>query len=67
MRNRAGTVFASETYARKILIRRFDFTSFATCLHTVLVVWILYSQIPRIDFWMSATRTEAVILGWDPP
>jgi hypothetical protein len=35
-------------------------------LHTVLVVWILYSQIPRIDFWMSVTRTEAV-MGWDAP
>ena len=29
--------------------------------------WILYSQIPRIDFWMSATRTEAVILGCEAP
>jgi hypothetical protein len=28
---------------------------------------LLYSQMPRIDFWMSATRTEAVILGWDAP
>ena len=28
---------------------------------------MLYSQILRIDFWMSATRTEAVILGWDAP
>jgi hypothetical protein len=50
-----------------IVIRGFDFTSFATWLHTVLVVGIFYSQIPRIDFWMSATRTEAVILGWDAP
>jgi hypothetical protein len=32
-----------------------------------LGAWILYSQIPRIDFWMSATRTEAVILGWEAP
>jgi hypothetical protein len=36
-------------------------------LHTVLVVWMLYSQIPRIDLWMSVTRTEAVILGWEAP
>ena len=28
---------------------------------------LLYSQIPRIDFWMSVTRTEAVILDWDAP
>jgi hypothetical protein len=28
---------------------------------------LLYFQIPRIDFWMSVTRTEAVILGWDAP
>jgi hypothetical protein len=55
------------TFLEMIVIRRFDFTSFASCPPTVLVVWILYSQIPRIDFWMSATRTEAVILGWDAP
>ena len=54
-------------FLQMIIIRWFDFTSFAICLHTVLVVWILYSQIPRSDFWMSATRTEAVILGWDAP
>jgi hypothetical protein len=25
------------------------------------------AQIPRIDFWISVTRAEAVILGWEAP
>jgi hypothetical protein len=53
--------------SRNEVIRAFDFTSFASALHTVLVAKILYSQIPRIDFCMSVTRTEAVILGWEAP
>ena len=52
---------------RNEVIRVFDFTSFATAIHTVLLAKILYSQIPRIDFCMSVTRTEAVILGWEAP
>jgi hypothetical protein len=54
-------------FLETIIIRGFDFTSFATCLHTVLVAVDIYSQIPRIDFWISATRTEDVILGWEAP
>ena len=54
-------------YLTNEVIRVFDFTSFATALHTVLLAKILYSQIPRIDFCMSVTRTEAVILGWEAP
>ena len=55
-------------FLEPIIIGGFDFPSFATWLYTVSrSCRRLYSQIPRIDFWMSAMRTEAVILGWAAP